>query len=162
LLLPPRGIQTLNALQQAVGLAADFFGSTFDVSEYDPARAQAVATLRFAFAPIRHFIPGFALRFEANERTLVYSSDTGWSQNIIELAHGANLALIEATLLSQSEDTEGHLTAAQAGALARQAQVQRLVLTHYWEAQAGALRREAAETFGAEVVMAQPLQRLPV
>ena len=60
--------------------------------------------------------------------------DTRLCQAAYDLAHGADLLLCEATYLSDLEETArlyGHLTAAQAGQIARDSSAGLLVLTHF-------------------------------
>jgi ribonuclease BN (tRNA processing enzyme) len=140
-----------------VGLAAAFFTHSFEVGEYDPSRELRLGALRLTLAPTQHYIQGYAMRFSANGRNLAYSSDTGPTESIPALLHGVQLALVEATLLQQANDDEppGHLTGREAGALARQARVQRLLLTHYAASIAQRLLLDAKETFGPDAELAQ-------
>jgi ribonuclease Z len=60
--------------------------------------------------------------------------DTRMCDNAIELARGADLVVCESTYLSSEERearSHGHLTAKQAGIIAREAGARRLVLTHF-------------------------------
>lgn len=92
---------------------------------------------------------------------LVYVTDALYSdenrQKIVALAHDADILFCEAMYLEQDRDyaTERHhLTARQAGLLAREANVKELVVFHfsqrYQECQE-ALYQEAAEAFGGPV-----------
>jgi ribonuclease Z len=69
-----------------------------------------------------------ALRLDhpASGRSLVYSSDTEPAPALIRLAAGANLLLHEA-----AGGAAGHSSPAQAAEVAREAGVERLLLTHY-------------------------------
>lgn len=60
--------------------------------------------------------------------------DTRMCANAIELAIGVDMLVCESTYLSQDEDkarAHGHLTAAQAALIAREAGAKQLVLTHF-------------------------------
>jgi len=64
---------------------------------------------------------------------LVYVGDASRIDDLVEEARGADALVIEATYLEAEADLArkyGHLTAAQAATLAREAQVRRLYLTH--------------------------------
>jgi ribonuclease Z len=64
---------------------------------------------------------------------LVYIGDVGRTDNLVDVAAGANTLVIEATYLEEDADMArkfGHLTAAQAAHLARAAGVGTLILNH--------------------------------
>lgn len=67
-------------------------------------------------------------------QTFAFVMDTRWCDAALELAHGADLLVCESTFRTGEEDLAdayGHLTAGQAGRLAREAGARRLVLGHY-------------------------------
>ena len=77
---------------------------------------------------------------------LVFVGDAARTNNLLEVASNADALVIESTYLSQEEELAreyGHLTAAQAATLARQAGVRQLYLTHI-------SRRYSAEAILAE------------
>lgn len=109
-------------------------------------------------APVEHPVPSFALRVEAGGRALVYSGDTGPTPALVELARGADLALFEASNLSDVVNPPKlHLTARQAAEHARAAGVPRLLLTHLvsWNDPERSLA-EGSEAFDGEVALAAP------
>jgi ribonuclease BN (tRNA processing enzyme) len=94
-------------------------------------------------------------RVETEESSFFYSGDTGFNENIIDLARKCHLAVIEA---SNSDKThiEEHLTPGLAGKFAATAGVEKLVLTHmYPEVLAGDPVKEAAAEFSGEIIIAQ-------
>lgn len=160
LLLPPGGRDLLHRLQAAIDEQEDFFAESFQLSEYDPEKDIHVGDLRIQFAHTQHFIPAYAMRFSRRSntaRSLFYSSDTAWSDEVVELARGATLALVEATRVEKGKvGPYGHLTGLEAGELARAAGIERLILTHYPLRQAEAIQRDAAHSLGASVELATP------
>jgi ribonuclease BN (tRNA processing enzyme) len=154
----PGGRATLQALGVALGHDADHFDQTFAIEEYDPAAPLTIGDLRLTFTPTQHYIPCWGIRCEAGGATLVYSADTGPTPAVVELARDADLFLCEATLLDREapEDRPGHLTAAEAGALARQAGARRLLLTHLWpELGLEALLARGQAAFGGPTALAR-------
>jgi ribonuclease Z len=77
-----------------------------------------------------HSVPTVAVRLQdrITDGVAVYSSDTAPCATIMTLAQGADLLVHEATFLRDA--CTGHSTAAQAGQVAQQAGVGRLVLVH--------------------------------
>ncbi len=90
---------------------------------------------------MRHPRGALGLRVERDEAVFVYSADTGPCAAVEELAEGADLLLLEAAF-PVGEESEIHLTTAQAGEIAHRAGVGSLLLTHLYPA---ALALPAAE-----------------
>lgn len=146
LYLPPGGLAFLARLgevfQAGNEVGQDFWGDVFTLREYgselERDEALVVGDLSIRFAPMPHFVPAWAMRFEDGAgRVLTYSADTGPQGPLAEFAAGSDLLLCEATLLQQAPGQNpaeyGHLTAAEAGQIATAAGVGALVLTHLWE-----------------------------
>lgn len=120
----------------------------------------ALAELTIRSAPVSHLATSLAFRVEYDGRSVVYSGDTDWSDNLIQLAKGTDLLILEA---ANPWKVPGHLTPEEAGRLAAQAGVSRLVLTHFYPPcdevdMAAACRRE----FGGEITLATDGLRLQV
>lgn len=93
--------------------------------------------------------------------------DTRLCDAVYALADGADLLLIEATFLAADAAlaTEyGHLTAAQAGRVAAESRVRRLVLTHFSQryGEPACFHDEAAAVFNGDIIVAEDLDRVPV
>ncbi|MFF8602638.1 ribonuclease Z [Streptomyces sp. NPDC015232] len=94
--------------------------------------------------------------------------DTRLCEGVHALAEGVDLLVIESTFLDEDARLaadHGHLTAGQAAAVARDAGVRHLVLTHFSQryADPGEFERQArAAGFEGELSIAQDLMRVPV
>ncbi|MEV6193163.1 ribonuclease Z [Streptomyces sp. NPDC051920] len=94
--------------------------------------------------------------------------DTRMCEGVDALAEGCDLLVIESTFLDgdiRLAADHGHLTAGQAGRVARRAGVRHLVLTHFSQRypDPGEFEREArAAGFDGELTVAQDLVRVPV
>jgi ribonuclease Z len=95
--------------------------------------------------------------------------DTRLCDAAFALADRADLLVCESTFAGSEAALArdyGHLTAGQAGRIAAEAGVRRLVLTHFsqrYEATGTErLAAEAAEAFGGDVLLARDLDRIPV
>ncbi|MGH3509632.1 MAG: MBL fold metallo-hydrolase [Nocardioidaceae bacterium] len=106
--------------------------------------------------PVKHPVPAYALRIECEGRVLAYSGDTGPCPQLADVvAKGADLFLCEAAFVERGDNPPDlHLTGRQAGAIATEAGVGRLVLTHVppWYSRDAAL--EAARGSYPEVELA--------
>ena len=76
----------------------------------------------------QHGVPSMAVRVEAEGKSIVYSADTGYSEDIAQLAENADLLIHECSV--NSADNPNHSTPAQAGMIASKANCARLWLTH--------------------------------
>jgi ribonuclease BN (tRNA processing enzyme) len=91
-----------------------------------------IGRLRVTFTEMDHSVPTVGSRWEANNRALFYTADTGPGGEWQQLAADADLMLSEASCQGASENKEWahHLTAAEAAGIAREVGAKTLVLTH--------------------------------
>jgi ribonuclease BN (tRNA processing enzyme) len=133
-LLPPGGRQRMDELASAISERPGFFDHTFEVVEYDPAVSVTIGDLAVQFLPGRHYVPawGCAIQDGAGRR-LVISGDTGPNEQLVEIARGADVFIVESTLLTAGEDDpdRGHLTVDEALDMGERAGVGQTVLVHY-------------------------------
>jgi ribonuclease BN (tRNA processing enzyme) len=118
-----------------------------------------IGPLRLTAALMNHLdTEAYGFRIEHEGRSLVYSGDTGRSQELVELARGADLFLCEAAYTHGKETFEAvHLNGREAGEHAAAAGVGRLVLTHIppWTDPERNLR-DAEATYPGPVELARP------
>ena len=90
--------------------------------------------LQISFAKNPHPLITYSTKLETEGIKLVYSSDTGYKGNCLEeIALNANLLICESTFLrGQIRNGDNHLFAYEAAKIAKKANVDRLVLTHFW------------------------------
>jgi len=156
---PPGAREALRRLCGSWG-SETLIEDAFEICEYDPSAPLALAGARLRFQTLPHFAPSQAieLRMDGDERRVVFSADCGPNDLLAPFARGAQLLLIESTLLDADPDAaqpQGHLSAAQAGAIGREAAVERLVLTHFSDQlDRDGLRARAEAAFGGAVELA--------
>lgn len=158
LLIPPTGPPVLEGIAEALGEDSSFWDSAYDIQLFDPEEGVKVAGLDVSMTATHHFIPAWAMRFSSNPTggVLAYTSDTSRTESVARLASGADLLLAEASIDSHDKPAahEGHLTAEDAGILARDAGVKRLLITHYASRKANGMANAAAEAFGGPTELA--------
>ncbi len=106
-----------------------------------------------------HPVPTVSLRIaDPSGATLCYSADSGGGADLVDCARGADLFLCEATWQTGTagDGGDGHLAAADAGRIATDAAVGRLLLTHLRpDLDPATSVAEAAATFAGPVEVAR-------
>lgn len=120
------------------------------------ARVFNLGNVRYFFLPTDHSLPSYAVGVEGSGY-FVYSGDAAPSEKLALFAEKADIFLCEASGLDKDCDyVRGcHMTARQAGELARRAKVKELIITHFWpEYNLEDLRAQAQEGYGSRVEIA--------
>jgi ribonuclease BN (tRNA processing enzyme) len=108
--------------------------------------------------PVDHQGPTFAFVIEAPDATLAYTADTRDGDAVRSAVAGCDVLLAECTLPHEYAGAAPHLTAAEAGRLAKGSGAELLVLTHLWPtADHDRMLREAEAAFGGTTVLAEEL-----
>jgi ribonuclease BN (tRNA processing enzyme) len=118
----------------------------------------------FITAPMLHSLNAIGFRFEADDgSTLVYSGDTAYCQEIINLSKGADTLLIECSM-PDNMLVEGHMTPSGVGQVSVRSEVKKLVLTHINPQQNIELAMQTILDCGykGEIVVAEDGMRLTI
>jgi ribonuclease BN (tRNA processing enzyme) len=131
----------------------------FDFTPVWTGDTATIGELEVSFTEMDHSVPTVGSRWEANNRTLFFTGDTGPEGDWRELARGVDVMLSEASYQGASEDKvyKHHLTAGEAGEIAREIGAAKLVLTHippYYDVAKSV--HEAELTFDRPVTLATP------
>ena len=150
---PPGAVKAFEQVCAGGGMPPAHIAGAFGVREYAPEDVIEIGPLTFRFGPVPHFVDTFAVHVRSAQTngTMAYSADSSPSEDLVALAKGVDLLLIEATLPRPERDgVRGHLTPSEAGDHGARAGARRLVLTHLSdELDATWARTEAQRTFGA-------------
>lgn len=130
--------------------------------------------MKITAAQMVHNVLTYGYRFETKDDIIVFSGDTAPTPQLVELARGADLLVIDACLAPtavyhQTNNPElrkiwdnlqkEHCTPAQAGEIAREAGVKKVVLTHFLP---NILEKEtyeeAASQFDGDIIIGRDLQ----
>ena len=127
----------------------------FDWQALSDCTRATVGPIELTFSRTDHPVPTFAVRADGHGRSLGYSADSGPGWSLAMLGNGLDLALCEATFLSDKEGSMQHMSARQAGATAADSGAARLVITHLAPGvDREAARAEASAAFGDDVLVA--------
>jgi len=147
----PEGVE--KQLETLVGAWED----TFDWRLIGDGTREAIGDAVLRFSRTEHPPPTMAVEIACEGKRLVYTSDTGpgWSPDVF--GQGADLILSEATYQHDDLRAPLHLSARQAGEMARAAGARHLVLTHLWPTLDPVVSvEEGSDAFGKAVVLAAP------
>jgi ribonuclease BN (tRNA processing enzyme) len=150
----PKGVAKRAA--RAYGLSPETgMSAEFEFHEYgdEPVR---LGPFTVHASKVVHPIRAYGMRVESGDRVLVYSGDSGPCRKLVDLAAGADLFLCEAAFVEGDHNPNDlHLTGKQAGAVAAEAGVGRLVLTHIppWHDR-GVVEGEAREAYAGPLDLA--------
>lgn len=89
--------------------------------------------ITFRFSSVAHNPESLAARIEFKGFSLVYSGDTDYSEDLVNLAKSVDLFICECSLPEHMK-TEGHSTPSIAGKMASEAGCRTLLLTHMYPA----------------------------
>ncbi len=152
-----RRLLALFDLTGADGLAVDVHG----VEPKEGVPLFEAGDLLVTASPNAHGrMPNLAVRADCAGRSLVYSSDTRPCPAVATLARGATVLVHEATF-AQPDPSQWHSTAREAGEVAREAGVRRLLLAHIgYEAHAALAAHvaDARAAFPGPVAVADELR----
>lgn len=103
---------------------------------YSDEEKVSFGNMRVQFKLNKHNLRTYAAKITLinNSASLVYSADTGFNgNNLSEFAKNADLFVCESTFLKgQNKNGDNHLYAYEAGLIAKEAGVKKLILTHFW------------------------------
>ncbi len=108
-----------------------------------------------------HSTDSIAYRFEAEGSSIVFTGDADYDQEIIALAHNADLLIADCSF-PNSMKARGHLTAGECGLVAKNAEAIKLVLSHIYPSGTPETGRidECREVFDGEVILAEDLMEI--
>jgi ribonuclease BN (tRNA processing enzyme) len=163
---PPGATAAFSAYTRAVGME-DQINDGFAVGEYATDAELELGPFAVSFCAVPHYIPAWGCDVRsADGPRITFGGDCGPNDAIVELARDTDLLILEATEGAgphSGDGPRGHLTAAEAGELARRAGARRLLLTHYSDQlDAEALRAAAMTAFGGSVELAAEAARYAI
>jgi ribonuclease BN (tRNA processing enzyme) len=127
-------------------------GGSYQVHTAEGGQELAIGPFTVQTRLLPHWLPNLGVRLAAAGLAIVYTGDTGPSEEVVGLAQGADLLLAEATYTgSVPADARPYMSSASvAGRAASAAGVGRLLLTHLWPGSdhAAALAAAAADYAG--------------
>ncbi|MHA1129419.1 MAG: MBL fold metallo-hydrolase [Candidatus Helarchaeota archaeon] len=110
--------------------------------------------------PVRHGVEAYGFKLVSDEKVVVYSGDTGYSEHLIAAAKDTDILIHECSY-PPGIYVKGHTSPFELGQIASQANVRLLVLTHFYPLCAGQEEKmilEIKKNYSGEIVIGQDLQ----
>jgi ribonuclease BN (tRNA processing enzyme) len=124
----------LEKLQKSYGKWLKLPDRTMGIDELEPMKPDRrdFKDFKVFSQPLQHTPHSLAYRVEeASGKSLVYSGDTGYSEELVDFAKGADLLVLECSFPEQNR-VDHHLTPALAGRIAARANVKKLLVIHLY------------------------------
>jgi ribonuclease Z len=169
---PPQHKATLEKILALVVGWSDFGRLNFNIhfkelTERDGVQ-EIIGDYIVTCAKMDHTIISFAYRVEKNNQSVCYSGDTSPTQQLVQLAENSDVFICEATFpdkLVQLAEKHGHSTISDAVKMARDANCQKLALTHLLPLFAKNMiesKNKLKEMFDKEIVFADDLLTIEI
>jgi ribonuclease BN (tRNA processing enzyme) len=148
------------AIVGAYGKDVDaLLNEVYDFHPIDRDQTLSIGPFEVDMRRVNHPVETYGMRVNAGGRTLAYSADSGVCRELVGLARGVDLFLCEASYLDGDANPPNiHLTGREAAEHAREAEAQRLLLTHLvpWGDEARTVA-EAKSSYDGEIAVARSL-----
>jgi ribonuclease BN (tRNA processing enzyme) len=136
------------------------FATLLDIREAAAGEVLEVGGCTVRLFAAEHPIETLASRIEVDGRVIAFTADSGVTTRLVECAQGADLLIADATWLERDRPLPAgiHMTGREAGQLAADAGVARLLLTHVLPTNdPEETAAEAAEVYDGEIITAHDL-----
>lgn len=139
----------------------DIIEETNSLANYSTINEKSVfniGNVDISFCKTDHPVETYAIKLSSGDRTIVYTSDTSFSckDKLVKFAQNADLIICESSLLTSYgfPEINSHLTAKQAGIIAKEANAHGLMLTHFWPEEAPEAYVEEAKSIFSKALAA--------
>ncbi len=127
--------------------------------ELDESKKYNIGKFKIEFCEVKHSkqVKTYAIKLTFGKKKIVYSADLSFADKdkLATFANSADVLICEASLLKEHGFAEicDHLTSYQAGLIAKQAGVKKLLLTHFWaEEDTKKYLKEAKQNFENSII----------
>ncbi|MBO8143893.1 MAG: ribonuclease Z [Thermodesulfobacterium sp.] len=112
-------------------------------------------------SPVKHNPESLAIRLEYKTKSLVYSGDTGYCEELVELAEKADLLIVEC---ANSKDlyVEHHLSPEDIALISERAKVRQIIFSHFYPHSERINLDLIKEKFKGRVILAEDLIKIEI
>ncbi len=125
--------------------------------------AMSYRDLKISSQPMAHISESIGYRIEfIDGKSVAISGDTDYCQNIIDLAFGVDLLILECSFPDEKKK-EGHLIPSLAGRIARESHCKKLLLTHLYPiCDQYDILDQCKKVFPGEIILGEDLMRIGI
>lgn len=136
------------------------YNDSFTVNNLSEEKEIDINGLKFKFKRNNHPVETYAVKVTDGLKTLVYSSDTAYYEGFGDFIKGADTLICECGVLEKDRKSDTpHLSAKQASVIATEANINRLILTHFWpEYKQEEILNEARNYYNGILEMSQEMK----
>jgi ribonuclease BN (tRNA processing enzyme) len=93
-----------------------------------------IKDIKISFKIMMHPYEDYACKFECSGKSIVYSGDTSYNEDLPKFSKDADLLLADSGFTESHRGKRElvHMTGAEDGIVAKSAGVKKLILTHFW------------------------------
>ena len=162
----PNGFKAfLKNLQNAYGRWLDVPVELMEIEELDTNSPEEKSYVNYTVTsqPVVHTSNSLAYSVQGRAgNRFVYSGDTEFCDEIVALAKGSDLLILECSF-PEGEGVEGHLTPSRAGRIATLAGVKKLLLIHFYpEVLATDIAEECRKTYSGELILGRDILHVSI
>lgn len=123
-----------------------------------------IGPFEISFTKNTHPVDAFSVKIKCDEKIVSFTSDTSYFQELADFFKDSDLLIAECSFYADMDGTKaGHLNSAQAGMLAKKANVKKLLLTHLPHfGNHEDLIKQAKEHFHGEIILASYLLNINI
>ncbi|MFH2066387.1 MAG: MBL fold metallo-hydrolase [Pseudomonadota bacterium] len=113
--------------------------------------------------PMSHNPESIAFKITtADHQTVVFSGDTDYTSNLIDIAANVDLLICESATPDDIK-IPGHLTPSLAGKIASESRAKKLILTHFYpECEQVDIAKECRKTYSGDLLLAEDLMKIEI
>ena len=131
---------------------------------YDVHQVNKIGPFDITFLKTVHPVVNYAMKIVERKtgQSLLYTGDTGYFEELIDFAKNVNVLLADVYFFKDKAKMPNHLSSVEAGQIAQQAGVKKLILTHLPQfGDLQVLQAEAAQAAGSQVMvdLAEPRKK---
>ncbi|MBP3953472.1 MBL fold metallo-hydrolase [Bacillus suaedae] len=124
--------------------------------EYKEGEPLEIGPFLFTFFKTNHPVPCYAMRIECDQKSIVYTADSSYMEELAVFADESDLLIAECSTYANNDLSQfGHMNSHDVGLLARRANTKELLLTHLPHiGDHQNLKREASDYFNGTISIA--------